>query len=116
MLRRSFLTSSLLGSLPIRRIIRADMEDAGQFDQQINGAAALSVLHTADMLLCQLLRHLLSQCLKKSVFLPERKFAALIPAKPSLSRFADITAADRAGTNNFARLFNSMFYNPFVFF
>ena len=51
-------------------------------------------------LLCQLLRHLLSQCLKKSVFLPERKFAALIPAKPSLSRFADITAAGRAGTNN----------------
>ena len=30
------------------------MEDAGQFDQQINGAAALSVLHAADMLLaCQ---------------------------------------------------------------
>ena len=30
------------------------MEDAGQFDQQVNGAAALSVLHTADMLLaCQ---------------------------------------------------------------
>ena len=30
------------------------MEDAGQFDQQVNGAAALSVLHAADMLLaCQ---------------------------------------------------------------
>ena len=30
------------------------MEEAGQFDQQINGAAALSILHTADMLLaCQ---------------------------------------------------------------
>ena len=30
------------------------MEDAGQFDQQVNGAAALTVLHTADMLLaCQ---------------------------------------------------------------
>ena len=37
-----------------QKIIRADMEDAGHFDQQINGAAALSVLHTADMLLaCQ---------------------------------------------------------------
>ena len=34
-----------------QKIIRADMEDAGQFDQQINGAAALSVLHTADMLI-----------------------------------------------------------------
>ena len=34
-----------------QRIIRADMEDAGQFDQQVNGAAALSVLHAADMLL-----------------------------------------------------------------
>lgn len=33
-----------------QKIIRADMEDAGQFDQQINGAAALSVLHVADML------------------------------------------------------------------
>ena len=30
------------------------MEDAGQFDQQVNGAAALSVLHAGDMLLaCQ---------------------------------------------------------------
>ena len=30
------------------------MEDAGQFDQQVNGAVALSVLHAADMLLaCQ---------------------------------------------------------------
>ena len=30
------------------------MEDAGQFDQQVNGAATLSVLHAADMLLaCQ---------------------------------------------------------------
>ncbi len=30
------------------------MEDAGQFDQQVNGAAAFTVLHTADMLLaCQ---------------------------------------------------------------
>ena len=37
-----------------QKIIRADMEDAGQFDQQVNGAAALSVLHAADMLLaCQ---------------------------------------------------------------
>ena len=30
------------------------MEGAGQFDQQINGAAAFSILHAADMLLaCQ---------------------------------------------------------------
>ena len=37
-----------------QKIIRADMKDAGQFDQQINGAAALSVLPSADMLLaCQ---------------------------------------------------------------
>ena len=37
-----------------QKIIRADMEDAGQFDQQINGAAAFSILHAADMLLaCQ---------------------------------------------------------------
>ena len=37
-----------------QKIICADMEDEGQFDQQINGAAALSILHAADMLLaCQ---------------------------------------------------------------
>lgn len=53
-------------------------------------------------LLCQFLRHLLAQCLKKSIILPERKFTTLIPAKPSLCRFADITAAGRAGTNDFA--------------
>ena len=52
-------------------------------------------------LLCQFLRHLLSQCLKEPVFLPERKFTAPIPAKPSLCRFTDITAAGRAGTNDF---------------
>lgn len=53
-------------------------------------------------LLCQFLCHLLSQCLKEPVFLPERKFTALIPAKPPLCRFADITAAGGAGTNDFA--------------
>ena len=31
-----------------QKIIRADMENAGQFDQQINGAAALSVLLAAE--------------------------------------------------------------------
>ena len=55
-----------------------------------------------NQLLCQFLCHLLAQCLKKSIILPERKFIALIPAKPSLCRFADITAAGRAGTNDFA--------------
>ncbi len=44
-------------------------------------------------LLCQFLCHLFSQCLKEPVFLPERKSTVLIPAKPSLCRFADITAA-----------------------
>ena len=53
-------------------------------------------------LLCQFLCHLLSQCLKEPVFLPERKFTALIPAKPSLCRFADITAAGGTGTNDLA--------------
>ena len=51
-------------------------------------------------LLCQLLRHLLSQCLKEPVFLPECKFAALIPAKPSPCRFTDITAAGGTGAND----------------
>ena len=32
----------------LEQIIRADMENAGQFDQQINGAAALSVLLAAE--------------------------------------------------------------------
>ena len=36
-----------------QKIIRADMKDAGQFDQQVNGAAALSVLHATDMLLAR---------------------------------------------------------------
>jgi len=31
-----------------QKIIRADMENAGQFDQQINGAAALPVLLAAE--------------------------------------------------------------------
>lgn len=57
---------------------------------------------TIYQLLCQFLCHLLSQCLKKPVFLPERKFTALIPAKPSFCRFADITAAGGTGTNDFA--------------
>ena len=30
-----------------QKIIRADMEDAGQFNQQVNGAAAFTVLHAA---------------------------------------------------------------------
>ena len=53
-------------------------------------------------LLCQFLCHLLSQCLKEPVFLPECKFTVLIPAKPSLCRFTNITAAGGAGTNDFA--------------
>ena len=53
-------------------------------------------------LLCQFLRHLLSQCLKEPVFFPERKFTALIPAKPSFCSFADIAAAVGTGANGLA--------------
>ena len=53
-------------------------------------------------LLCQFLCHLLSQCLKESVFLPECKFTVLIPAKPTLGRFTDITAAGGTGANDLA--------------